>query len=46
MFVSPAVHPEHRQGIANRHEMYALFNLHAQAPFDDNRMNGTRYVGE
>lgn len=26
--------------------MYALFNRHAQAPFDDNRINGTRYTGE
>lgn len=49
MFVSPAIRPAHRkvfEGVASRHEMYALFNRHAQAPFDDNRMNGTLYVGE
>ncbi|MCF1465243.1 DUF1419 domain-containing protein, partial [Agrobacterium vitis] len=34
------------EGVASRHEMYALFNRHSQAPFDDNRMNGTLYVGE
>lgn len=49
MFVSPPIRPAHRkvfEGVASRHEMYALFNRHAQAPFDDNRMNGTHYVGE
>ena len=49
MFVSPAIRPAHRkvfEGVASRHEMYALFNRHGQAPFDDDRMNGTRYVGE
>lgn len=34
------------EGVASRHEMYALFNRHAQAPFDDDQMNGARYVGE
>ncbi len=49
MFVSPAIRPAHRkvfEGVASRHEMYALFNRHSQSPFDDDRMNGTRYVGE
>ena len=34
------------EGVASRHEMYALFNRHSQSPFDDDRMHGTRYVGE
>lgn len=34
------------EGVTSRHEMYALFNRHSQSPFDDDRINGTRYVGE
>jgi hypothetical protein len=45
MFVSPAIRKVF-EGVASRHEMYALFNRHSQSPFDDDRMNGTRYVGE
>lgn len=45
MFVSPAIRKVH-EGVASRHDMYALFNRHNQSPFDENRMNGTRYVGE
>ncbi|NKM57778.1 DUF1419 domain-containing protein [Rhizobium anhuiense] len=45
MLLSPA-HRKVFEGVASRHEMYALFNRHSQAPFDDDRMNGTRYVGE
>jgi len=45
MFVSPA-HRKVLEGVASRHEMYALFNRHSQAPFDEERVAGTRYVGE
>ncbi|CAN7642052.1 DUF1419 domain-containing protein [Rhizobium sp. LjRoot98] len=34
------------EGVATRHEMYILFNRHCQSPFDDNRIYGTRDVGE
>jgi Protein of unknown function (DUF1419) len=34
------------EGVATRHEMYALFNRHSQAPFDDDRASGRRYAGE
>ena len=45
MFVPPAIRKVF-QGVASRHEMYTLFNRHAQAPFDDDRMHGTHYFGE
>lgn len=45
MLVSPA-HRKVFEGVASRHEMYALFNRHSQAPFDEERVAGTRYVGE
>ncbi|KJF70025.1 DUF1419 domain-containing protein [Agrobacterium arsenijevicii] len=45
MFNFPAIRKVF-EGVASRHEMYALFNRHNQSPFDDDRMNGTRYVGE
>jgi hypothetical protein len=49
MFNPPTIRPAHRkvfEGVANRHEMYALFNRHSQSPFDDDRLSGRRYVGE
>lgn len=45
MFPAPAIRKVY-EGVASRHEMYALFNRHAQAPFDDDRIAGTRYIGE
>lgn len=33
-------------GIASRSQMFALFNRHHQAPFDDDRMTGRLYAGE
>ena len=49
MSVPPAIRPAHRkvfEGVASRHEMYALFNRHSQSPFDDDRISARRYVGE
>lgn len=34
------------EGVASRHEMYALFNRHSQSPFDKDRLSGRRYIGE
>lgn len=34
------------EGVASRHEMYALFNRHRQSPFGNDRISGRRYVGE
>lgn len=42
-------HPPFRkvlEGVASRQQMYALFNRHSQAPFDENRMAGAYYAGE
>lgn len=45
MFPSPVIRKVF-EGVASRHDMYALFNRHAQAPFDDDRIAGTHYIGE
>lgn len=45
MFNPPAIRKVF-EGVASRHEMYALFNRHNQSPFDDDRLAGRRYVGE
>lgn len=45
MFSPPAIRKVF-EGVASRREMYALFNRHGQAPFDDDRIAGTRYIGE
>jgi hypothetical protein len=37
---SPAIR-EVFEGVASRHEMYALFNRHSQAPFDEDRLART-----
>ncbi|NLS07135.1 DUF1419 domain-containing protein [Rhizobium sp. P32RR-XVIII] len=34
------------EGAATRQQMYALFNRHGQAPFDDDRISGRLYAGE
>lgn len=34
------------EGPATRQQMYALFNRHGQAPFDDDRISGRLYAGE
>ncbi len=34
------------QGVATRQQMYALFNGHSQAPADQHRASGSRYIGE
>ena len=34
------------EGVASRHEMYALFNRHSQSPFDNDRLSGRRYADE
>ena len=34
------------QGVSTRHEMFALFNRHSDAPFDEVRLSGRRSVGE
>lgn len=42
-------HPETRkifEGVASRHEFYAMINRHAQAPFDEARHSGRLYAGE
>ncbi|WP_367882559.1 DUF1419 domain-containing protein [Rhizobium sp. WYJ-E13] len=42
-------HPPFRkvlEGVASRQQMYALFNRHSQAPFDENRIAGAYYAGE
>lgn len=45
MFNPPAIRKVF-EGVASRHEMYALFNRHRQSPFDDDRLSGRRYAGE
>lgn len=34
------------EGVATRQQMYALFNRHSQAPADEHRATGGRYIGE
>jgi hypothetical protein len=36
MFNPPAIRKVF-EGVASRHEMYALFNRHGQSPFDEDR---------
>jgi hypothetical protein len=45
MFNPPAIRKVF-EGVANRDEMYVLFNRNSQSPFDDDRLAGRRYVGE
>jgi hypothetical protein len=49
----PVLHAEHRpetrkvfEGVASRQQMYAFFNRHAHAPFDEERISGRCYAGE
>jgi hypothetical protein len=45
----PEDRPETRkvfEGVASRQQMYAFFNRHAQAPFDEERISGRCYAGE
>ncbi|MGO7758352.1 DUF1419 domain-containing protein [Rhizobium ruizarguesonis] len=45
----PVIRPQIRKvlaGVASRQQMYALFNRHSQAPFDDARISGRLYAGE
>ncbi len=45
----PVTRPQTRkvlEGIASRQQMYALWNRHSQAPFDNDRMTGRCYAGE
>ena len=49
MFDPSTIRPRNRkvfEGVASRREMYALFNRHSEAPFDEFRMSGRRHVGE
>jgi hypothetical protein len=42
-------HPEPRkifEGVASRHDFYAMMNRHSQAPFDEARRSGRLYAGE
>ncbi|MEX2697069.1 DUF1419 domain-containing protein [Rhizobium mongolense] len=34
------------EGVASRHEFYAMMNRHNQAPFDEARLSGRLYAGE
>jgi hypothetical protein len=34
------------EGVATRHEFYAMLNRHNQSPFDEERSSGRRYAGE
>ncbi|SDN38271.1 DUF1419 domain-containing protein [Ensifer sp. YR511] len=34
------------EGVACRHEFYALLSRHNQSPFDEERLSGRRYAGE
>lgn len=49
MFDPFTIRPRNRkvfEGVASRREMYALFNRHSEAPFDNVRLSGRRHVGE
>lgn len=49
MFDPSTIRPRYRkvfEGVASRREMYALFNRHSEAPFDEFRLSGGRHIGE